>query len=280
MSEQQKFESAIRKRQAQEAKDNKRRRKVQKKRDQTREAALAAVDGNRTPRDLDQCDDLDVRSILDPNEAEILVRIGKGPPMRMKNHEARPRGRVVSLRDDLIGRMAKRRQLGENETETSERLAAARELQRYYERATIGGARGIDPSRDIVDGGCFEETQNDQMFQAQKTLKFVRERLGIIPELHILGARLLEWVLSEQLSLALIAEKYFERSPRQLSLGTHFKRCLDIAGVVLRTRPDPNIKNGPKRERDRFDIEADVLARCGRSSPEVIAAARRARKSA
>lgn len=250
--------------------------------------ALAAVLENRRP-DVDDSL-LGVIIVPDPAEADSLVLIGRGPPMRIKNASAKLRVRVTSLRDDPIGRLAKHKRLGEGQ-ERDDRLLAARSWQALYERAEIGGARGLDPSKDIVDGGMFLMPETDARLEAHDRLKELRKAIGFIPELRILGARLLEWVLGEKRNLirgevrglddgllmpvadilaAELALTPLEKT--QLSLSKHLANCLDVVAVELGIVPNPKIKTGPRREVDNFD----KLARYSRSS-ELYAAVNEAR---
>ena len=115
------------------------RRSNQKQRERELTAALAACDSNRRP-DVAEADDLDVIAVVDPNEAEALISVGCGAPMRIKNQRPKLGLRVVHLRDDPIGQLAKRGQLGKGQLR-DDRLAAARRWQALYEKAEIGGAR-------------------------------------------------------------------------------------------------------------------------------------------
>jgi hypothetical protein len=250
-------------RDASETAEQKKRRKLDKKAANRHEEALLAARENRRPN-VDEIEDFDIRRVEDPNEAVRLEHVGEGPPMRVPV-KARPRYRIVALRDDPIGQMAKRRQLGNDVDDVEDRLAAARKWQELHEHAEIGGARGIDPSRDIVDGGRYEMPETEDRLRAHKQLIAVRQAIGIIPELRILGARLLTWVLAEKLTLKQIAELHFDldgHDRRKLSLLDHLKNCLDVTAVVLNVAPNPEIKTGPRaRPRDKFDRYSRALDR-------------------
>src|SRR6185312_4211828 len=83
------------------------------------------------------------------------------------------RAKLVNLRDDPIGQMAKRGQIED------EQLQAARKWQAVYDiAASIGGSRGIDPGAMKVDGGKFSEPINDTQFAAIKELERIDVLLG------------------------------------------------------------------------------------------------------
>jgi hypothetical protein len=113
--------AAVGQRHDEETAEQKKRRKLLGKRAHELEQALEAARFNQRPA-LDQADDYD--AIVDPNEAEELVLVGKGPPMRIKRLRPKMRLRVVALRDDPIGQLAKRHMLGHGE-ERDDRLLAA-----------------------------------------------------------------------------------------------------------------------------------------------------------
>lgn len=155
--------------------------------------------------------------------------------------------KIVNLRDDPVGQMAKRGQLG-TMAERACRLKAARYWQRLYEMAEIGGARGIDPTREPVDGGRFELPDTDVRLGAQATLNRLRRALGII------GDRLVTWVLGQKLNLSQAAGR-LNKSARmdQVALGYRFRECLDTIAEELGIALDGKGACGPHRRRDEFD---------------------------
>jgi hypothetical protein len=253
---------AFEQRREDETAEQKKRRKLLGQHDAALERALDAARSNQRPQ-LEAAEDYDAIAVVDPHEAEELVLIGKGAPMRIKRVRPKMRLRVVALRDDPIGQLAKRHMLGRDE-DRDDRLLAARIWQAYYERAEIGGARGVDPSRDIVDGGQFAMPESDQRLRAQEKLHELRQALGFIDELRILGSRLLTWVLGDKKTLTEIAEilgMEFALSPekqKQLSLAAHLRNCLDILAGELGLTTDGR-RNGPRRRRDRYDLEAPAV---------------------
>jgi hypothetical protein len=210
--------------------------------------ALEAVAANRTPY-LNGSEHLGTLEVPDPLEEQEIIRAGRGHFVRRRAHTPR-RTRVVSLRDDPIGQMAHRGQLG-NPAETDFRLKAARLWQRYYEVAEIGGARGIDPTRDVVDGGRFEMPDTDASLRAQAKLKAVRYALGII------GDRIVTWVLGHKYSLRKVL-LLLDRSGRmeQKALGSRFRECLDTVGEEFGLAFGERGARGPRRARDKYDEDA------------------------
>lgn len=244
------------------ATEQKRRHKLFGKSERKRELALASAQENRRP-DIEDCDDLGVIRIEDPAESEQLVRVGRGQPMRVKV-KAKLRERVVALRDDPIGQMAKRGQLGDGD-ESDLRLKAARQWQALHEAAEIGGARGIDPTRDIVDGGRYVEADTDQRLDAHRRLAEISRALGLV------GDRLVHWILGDKLNLATVANKLGRAGAmEQKVLGHRFRECLDTLANEFGLG---GVGAGPRRRRDRFD----ELARFGYSAPlhEAVHRARR-----
>jgi hypothetical protein len=139
--------------------------------------------------------------------------------------------------------------------------------QAYYERAEIGGARGLDPSKDIVDGGQFVMLETDQRLRAQEKLHELRQAIGKINELRILGSRLLTWVLGDKKTLTEVAEilgielALAGREKSHLSLAKHLRDCLDIVAGELGITTDPS-RIGPRRSpRDRYDRDAQAVDR-------------------
>jgi hypothetical protein len=230
------------------------RRRLDREREQRRELALAAVQSNQRP-DVADADDLDVIAVVDPNEAEALIHVGRGAPMRLKNARPKMRLRVVALRDDPIGQLAKRGLLGKGELKT-DRLAAARAWQAYYEKAEIGGARAIE-IRERVDGACFAMPETEQRLRAQQKLRELRDALGVLRDLRITGARLLTWILGDKLSLTKIAELHFgatcDGGRNRLPLRERLCECLDTIAAELSITATAK---GRRWRRDQFDRAA------------------------
>ena len=207
---------------------------------------LAAVREGREPHINGEVEHLGTLKVLDPHEPDSKS----------------PRTKIVNLRDDPVGQLHKRGQLSDNGGNADIRLKAARRYQREYEKAEIGGARGIDMTKDVVDGGRFEMADTDSRLAAQATLNKLRRKMGILAmpttegaEVRILGSRLLAWVLGDKLPLCAVAERLgYDR--RRLPMLRHFTTCLDIVAIEFGISDNPQRKRGPKHVHDRFHDEA------------------------
>jgi hypothetical protein len=226
-----------------------RRRRKATKSEKILQDALEAVAANRTPY-INGAENLGTLDVPDPLEEQEIIRAGRGHFVRKKT-DAPLRTRVISLRDDPVGQMAKRGQLGDSVAETEIRLKAARRWQRLYEVAEIGGARGIDPTRDIVDGGGFQMPDTDKRLTAQAELNQLRQALGIV------GDRIVTWVLGYKYSLGKVLV-LLGRVGRieQKAIGSRFRECLDTIAVELGISIEAKGARGPRRRRDAFDDAA------------------------
>jgi hypothetical protein len=81
------------------------------------------------------------------------------------------------LRDDPLGRLQDRKQIDEAQ------YLAGRRWQRAYEAAEIAGARAIDPTREVVDGGQISTSSiSDDQARAFADLAKASKALGMIAE--------------------------------------------------------------------------------------------------
>ncbi len=122
-----------------------------------------------------------------------------------------------SVRDDPIADMLARGHVDQCEFET------ARHWQRAYEGAEIGGACGIDPSKEFVDGGCPREVLSDRQIKATKELKAAREELGAA------GNWLVVSVLGTKKTLEMVAWEWRQAKPGDASyryVTRRFRECL------------------------------------------------------
>jgi hypothetical protein len=252
MSEQPKWTSKIKADRAKEAKEIKRKRRARRLRDATRDKALLAAADNRHPA-TGECEHLGTVLVIDPMEGENLLHIDRGPPIRMTNAEARPRARVISLRDDPIGKMAQLGRLG-RDSERAARLMAARKWQHYYALAV--GQRGLDMSGDVVDGGKCDDIAEARL-TAIKALSRAAQVLGMRNEnliYEVLGA-------GNSLEEFLAKSGLLDGSPtrRQKTIDAYaemLRGCLDDLADVFRFRVRGK---GPPRPPDRFDALAGVV---------------------
>lgn len=244
--------AADQKRQAEEAKINKRRRKDAEQETAMLQNALLDVSEGRSPY-VNGGDNL----------GTITTRALGGNSDDEREYE-----KVINLRDDPVGQMHKRGQLRDNgakdteeqRTKADTRLKAARRWQALFEQAVIGGAHGIDPGKDVVDGGSFSMPDTDRTTAAQALLDRLRDRLGMIAfesiHMRILGSRLVSWVLADKKTLKEVAG-ILGGELRLLGLGGHFRACLDKIAVELCIAADPKGRRGPQRDRDKHDVLAD-----------------------
>ncbi len=179
--------------------DAERDRRCAEMKTQTRlDQALIAAQHNIRP-DVGGADDFDLIEIVDPMESVDLKYIGRGAPM-ITRRAVEKQTRVISLRDDMIGRMHKRGDLGDDR-ERGLRLRAARFYEALYERSEIGGARGLDPMKDIVDGGQFVMPDSDARLISQRRLAEIDKVL--LQE----GVALVRAVLVRKIEIAQYAEE-------------------------------------------------------------------------
>ena len=98
---------------------------------------------------------------------------------------------------------------------------AGRHWQAAWEHAEIGGIRGIDPSKEAVDGGRLPEVLTDQQRRAVVDLKSARQALGAE------GNALVVDVLAKGWSIAQCAAQRGRFKERErLYIGARFKECL------------------------------------------------------
>jgi hypothetical protein len=104
---------------------------------------------------------------------------------------------------------------------------AGRRWQRAYELAQLGGARGIDPTRERVDGGRPPDVPGEAQLRAMRDLEASRAQLGAR------GYRLMEDICGRGLSLreAARARWLVTRRGRDY-LGRRFRECLHELAVL------------------------------------------------
>ena len=151
---------------------------------------------------------------------------------------------AVRRREDLV--------LGEPGREEI-RLAAAREWQRYHERAELSNLRGLDPAFEHVDGGTVGVVDSADRIDAIKKLGELSRILGIRSE------NLIRRVLAEKRTLREAAafdgvlgasKKHDEKMLEGYS--QRFRDSLDdLAGAFHLN--DSATGRGPRRVLDYFD---------------------------
>lgn len=216
-------------------------RKGERKRDRAIDEALGAVREGRNPS-LDALPaDIGIVSVIDPDD-EVVAAKGKTV--------ARARVKLVALRDDPVGLMQRRKQLGEPD-DAMLRIKAARHLQALYEAAEIGGARAIDPCKDVVSGGRVAEPDTDRRLAAIAAIGQVERVLGRG------GAELVRKVLWQKLSIAQAASDGVAAvtAKRLEYVGQRFRECLD---TVARELGYVATARGARRVRDGHDAAAGM----------------------
>lgn len=136
--------------------------------------------------------DLPVNSIV--GEIRVVNPLGGQPGAMVRNLrrelEANPQDKIVvirSLRDDPLARLHDRAHVDDVEYQ------AGRRWQGYYETTEIGGARGIDTTKDVVDGGRGPaDLLTDERVRAAKKLALADQALGKF------GARLVRAILGDR----------------------------------------------------------------------------------
>lgn len=128
---------------------------------------------------------------------------------------------LVQVRDDHLAWLWAR-----GEVELYE-YHAGRRWQRAYELALLGGARGIDTTRERVDGGRSPEVLGEAQMRAMRDLDASRELLGAR------GFRLMEDICGRGLSLREAAQARWLVTQRARDyLGRRFRECLHELAVM------------------------------------------------
>lgn len=132
---------------------------------------------------------------------------------------------MQSTRDDPLAEMRARGQIDECDYQ------AGRHWQRAYEDAEIGGVRGIDPTKEAVDGGRIREVLTDRQLRAAKELKDARENLGS------LGIWIVVSVLGTRMNLLDLAKRSAGKEGpiegEYRYLRRRFKTCLSTLAVLF-----------------------------------------------
>jgi hypothetical protein len=200
-------------------------RKTSDKRERVRDRALTKVQIGDAPV-LDKVAHLGTVAVFDPaEEAEVFA--GKRAVDRLVK-----RAKVVNLRDDPIGQMAKREQI------SAAQLDAARRWQAWHDAAQIGSVRSFDPTAVNVDGGQLREVVSDVQRAALKRLVHADRQLGEV------GAMIVRRILGDRMTIAQLGAILGDTSDLGLKrLGWRVRECLDTltraTGVVVEGTPMP-----------------------------------------
>jgi len=125
---------------------------------------------------------------------------------------------AVNIRESSIAQMHARGQIDDAQQVAADRLRAV------IERAGLCGARGLDPTRERVDGG----RRNDGFTEAR--LDAARELTLLARELGKIGYPVCFLVCGERLSVRELARRMLSRPAKQ--------RELDYYGKLLRDHLD------------------------------------------
>jgi hypothetical protein len=198
------------------------------------EKAAAAVQTGGKPK-LQDLPDVGMTMVDDPMEVQ-------------QGRKAKPRrAKLVNLRDDPIGQMAKRKQI------QAEQLEAARKWQALHDTAaSIGGSRGIDPSAMKVDGGRFGEPINDVQMYSIKQLQQLDGVLGAV------GASIVRRVLGDRMTVSQVAAMMNKASELGLKhTGDRLRECLDTLVVVMGVEVEGKRQRAPRDEVAELSRYAD-----------------------
>lgn len=129
-----------------------------------------------------------------------------------------------SLRDDTLARMHHRNQIDQAQ------YAAAREWQRHYEHAAIGGVKAMDTTKEPVDGGgIIAELITDKQRKAVQSLNRCRQALGMEGEHIIVSVLGLGYSIKQ-----LAAARGFAESRLEIEyLGKRFREAIETLAVEL-----------------------------------------------
>lgn len=124
---------------------------------------------------------------------------------------------IRSIRIDILAGMHARDQIDEAQ------FQAGRKWEEYHERAQVGGASAIDPTKEKVDGGKIPEPINDERIRALKALG----QAGCVlttPE------NALMWrVLGDRIQLGHLADQWC-LNPKVV--GTRFRDALEKLAIL------------------------------------------------
>ncbi len=137
-------------------------------------------------------------------------------PLYQRGHPAELRTVTVAraLRDDPLGRLHARRQIG------LAQYRAGRAWQAAYEAAAIGHVGSIDPSNEPVDGSPKHAGPNiDRITKAAKKLAQWLRLLGIE------GSAIVVMVLARRMTMAQVAQQM--KFGDEEYYGKRFRECLN-----------------------------------------------------
>lgn len=125
-----------------------------------------------------------------------------------------------STRHDPLADMMAKKQIDQCD------YVAGRHWQAAYENAEIGAVRGIDPSKEAVDGGRVPDMLTDQQRRAVQDLKAARLALGPAGNLLVTDVLAKGWSISQA---AAFRGRTSERD--RLYIGARFRECLSTLAI-------------------------------------------------
>jgi hypothetical protein len=159
---------------------------------------------------------------------------------------------LKSLRDDPLGRMAKRHQISDAQEQ------AGLVWQRDYEAAEIGGVKAIDTTKESVDGRRFVDPFDDRHKQANKRLAQYRLWLGET------DFGIVEQLLGKRMFMDAVAvSRGMDATPdsRDMKyLARRFRDALDKLAFKLGLKETKAYQIGPRRPKDHFDDLAEKVS--------------------
>jgi hypothetical protein len=129
---------------------------------------------------------------------------------------------VRSLRGDVLALMRARGHIDEAQ------YRAGLQMQNYYEQAEIWGVRGIDLTKEFVDGGTFSDPMTEQFQRAVSEIARLEAALGKV------GAALVRDVLCLGYSIGQSAVARGMVTERGIKwLGGRFRECIETLAIEL-----------------------------------------------
>lgn len=168
--------------------------------------------------------DLPINSVVAP--AVVDDPLEKGAKLQM----------MMSLRDDPLGRLYVRDQLRSEDEKTRDkaqgrntgeaRYRAGRQYQDLLESAELGGIKGMDISKDPVDGGSIPEVLTERQRSAMHELSRTARVLGMQ------GEALLRDILGGRMAIEQAADaRGFKSKDGRAYVGRRFRECLETLAV-------------------------------------------------
>lgn len=126
-----------------------------------------------------------------------------------------------SIRDDPLAGMHSRQQIDDAQ------LVAGRKWQAHHEGAEVGLLRAIDPAKEFVDGGQFQDPLPDSKIKALEALREADDALGWE------GKTIIRAILGDRLTIVEATMARGGRSEVDIKyVGRRFRECLETLAVL------------------------------------------------